>query len=167
MCHMVMHFRVLSLCRLASAFRQTKHRNASFFYVFVPVLIKQKEGNEYVKNNVFTVTRKLVKLKKGEMIMKKSKGLINCFSAIGIFFVLLLAGCAESMEKEAHDKTIADVKKQYEIAVKGGNKFEIVTNARLVAEAYKQAHDEENYLKWKKIADEAEEAAGLTFPQKR
>lgn len=69
-----------------------------------------------------------------------------------------LCGCDGKMIEQQVAK---DAEKQYELALKGGNKIEIAVNAGLVAEAYKQAHDEENYLKWRKIADAANEAAGL------
>ena len=62
-----------------------------------------------------------------------------------------ICGC-DSPEKKVVKKCLSD----YEIAKKGGDPTEIYTNAMLVAEAYKQAGDEENYLKWKKIAQEHE-----------
>ena len=70
----------------------------------------------------------------------------------------IICGCDG---KVIEQQVAKDVEKQYELALKGGNKYEIAANAALVAEAYKQAHDEANYLKWRKIADDAEKAAGL------
>ena len=63
--------------------------------------------------------------------------------------------------KVIEQQVAKDAKKQYELALKGGNKIEIAVNAGLVAEAYKQAHAEATYLKWRKIADDAKKAAGL------
>lgn len=82
--------------------------------------------------------------------MKKSI-LLTCF-VISIFF----NGCeVESIEKQV----AKEAEKQYELSLKGGDLAEISVNAALVAEAYKQANDETNYLKWKNIAKEAEKKA--------
>lgn len=82
--------------------------------------------------------------------------LLCAFSICGFF-----CGCdGKTIERQVAE----DVEKQYELAVKGGDKIEIAVNAGLVAEAYKQAHDEENYLKWKKIENDAKNTAGLVIP---
>jgi uncharacterized lipoprotein NlpE involved in copper resistance len=60
-----------------------------------------------------------------------------------------LSGC------DYRDDAARDAVKQYELAVKGGNKAEIAVSAETVAQAYKLAGDEKNYLKWRKIADDA------------
>lgn len=54
-----------------------------------------------------------------------------------------------------------DAEKQYEIVRKNGVSIESYTQASLVAAAYLQAKDEENYNKWKQIADEEAKKVGL------
>ena len=64
--------------------------------------------------------------------------------------VLMACGCGcDSPQEQVVKKVIRD----YEIAKKGGDPTEIYTDACLVAEAYKQAGDEANYLKWKEISE--------------
>ncbi len=71
------------------------------------------------------------------------------FKIITIASILTVGVCGcDSPEQQVVKKAIRD----YEIALKGGDRTEIAVNAALVAEAYKQAGDEANYLKWKKIA---------------
>ena len=78
-----------------------------------------------------------------------------------LIFSLSLAICGIICGCDVEHQVAKDCEKQYELALKGGDKIEIAVNASLVAEAYKQAHDEANYLKWKKIAEDANRAAGL------
>lgn len=83
---------------------------------------------------------------------------------------LLHISCTDTLNEVAnqnlqdiHNTVAKDAEDQYNLAVKGGDKIEIYTNASLVAEAYKQAKDETNYLKWKQISDSLKTAAGLNF----
>lgn len=75
--------------------------------------------------------------------------------SLSLIICVIICGC------DVEQQVAKDCEKQYELAVKGGDKIEIAVNASLVAEAYKQANDEANYLKWKAIADAANKAAGL------
>ena len=78
--------------------------------------------------------------------------------SLSLIICVIICGC------DVEQQVAKDCEKQYELAVKGGDKIEIAVNAGLVAEAYKQAHDEENYLKWKKIENDAKNTAGLVIP---
>ena len=61
------------------------------------------------------------------------------------------------------EKSVAkDSIKEYNLTVKGGNKIEICVHAGLVAAAFNQAHDEKNYLKWKKIEERDCKRAGIS-----
>lgn len=81
---------------------------------------------------------------------------------------LTFTSCSEMINEQAKEdlqniqtQVANDFEDQYKIAVKGGDKMEIYTSAQLVAEGYKQAKDEANYLKWKAIADKHKAEAGL------
>lgn len=102
--------------------------------------------------------------------MKKN---VNTHLIIIVLYTLILAltSCtnqqlqveAENNLQEIHNNVAKDAEEQFKIAVKGGDKIEIYSNASLVAEAYKQAKDEENYLKWKQISDSLKTSAGLNY----
>ena len=77
---------------------------------------------------------------------------------IYLLFIFLVSSCG-SIETQLANEEI----KNYNMAVKGGDPIEIAVEASLVAELFKQAGDEKNYLKWKKIAKEADKKAGLDF----
>jgi hypothetical protein len=78
---------------------------------------------------------------------------------IYISFIFLASACGQSIEEQVAQEEIEN----YNMALKGGDPIEIAMEAGLVAEMFKQAGDQENYLKWKKIAKEADKAAGLDF----
>ncbi|MDA9986675.1 hypothetical protein N9E11_01455 [Crocinitomicaceae bacterium] len=78
---------------------------------------------------------------------------------IYILFIFLVSACGQSIEEQVAQKEIEN----YNMALKGGDPIEIAMEAMLVAEMFKQAGDQENYLKWKKISKEADKAAGMDF----
>jgi len=73
--------------------------------------------------------------------------------------IIILVSSCQSMETQIANEEIEN----YNMAVKGGDPIEIAMEAGLVAEMFKQAGDETNYLKWKEIAKEADKKAGLDF----
>lgn len=94
----------------------------------------------------------------------KSYLLITCIAAIS------LSSCGEMINDQAiksmNDVSAAIAKDQietYNLAVKGGDKIEIYSNAMMVTEAFKQAKDEENYLKWKAITEKHKKEAGIPY----
>lgn len=62
---------------------------------------------------------------------------------------------------QIHNIVADDAVKSYDLSVKGGDKIEICVKAGLVVAAFNQAHDESNYLSWKKIESARCTAAGL------
>ena len=78
---------------------------------------------------------------------------------IYILFIFLATSCGQTIEEQVAQEEIEN----YNMAVKGGDPIEIAVEAMLVAEMFKQAGDEANYLKWKKISTEADKAAGLVI----
>jgi hypothetical protein len=78
---------------------------------------------------------------------------------IYILFIFLASSCGQTIEEQVAQEEIEN----YNMAVKGGDPIEIAMEAMLVAEMFKQAGDEENYLKWKKISAEADKEAGLVM----
>lgn len=54
-----------------------------------------------------------------------------------------------------------DAIEQYYIAKRGSSQMDVYTQASLVAEAYLQANDDQNYYKWKEIARQEGIKAGL------
>ena len=77
---------------------------------------------------------------------------------IYLLCIFLVSSC-QSIEEQVANQEIEN----YNMAVKGGDPIEIAMEASLVAEMFKQAGDEKNYLKWKKISAEADKKAGLDF----
>lgn len=53
--------------------------------------------------------------------------------------------------KDIRLQVAKDAIEQYNISVSGGDKIEICVKAGFVAEAFNQAGDSENYMKWKLI----------------
>lgn len=78
-----------------------------------------------------------------------------------LLFISLLFSAISCQSIE--EQLIQDEIDNYNLALKGGDLIEIAVEAGLVAELYKQAGDEENYLKWKAISKEADKNAGLDF----
>jgi len=75
---------------------------------------------------------------------------------IYVVCIFLVASCTSIEDQVANEQI-----ESYNIAVKGGDPIEIAVEADLVAELFKQAGDEENYLKWKEIAKQRNKEAGL------
>jgi hypothetical protein len=69
-----------------------------------------------------------------------------------IFISFLCASCLDSIEEQV----VQDSLESYQMALASGDKLEINLEAAMVAEAYKQAGDQENYIKWLDIAKKAE-----------
>jgi hypothetical protein len=61
-------------------------------------------------------------------------------------------------------RVAADAVKQYEIAKRNGNPIDAYVHAGMVAAAYLQAKDEENYKKWKAIESAEARRAGMLTP---
>lgn len=60
-----------------------------------------------------------------------------------------------------YDQVASDAVKEFEIAVRNGTPMDKCVQAGLVTAAYLQAHDEENYRRWKQTEATACVAAGL------
>ena len=85
-----------------------------------------------------------------------------------VFLVLmsyLFGGGLEEQAKSDLDKielqVALDAEKQYDIVKRNGNAIDAYVQAGLVAAAYLQANDEENYKKWKEIEKEEAKNAGM------
>lgn len=63
--------------------------------------------------------------------------------------------------QKIENQVAADAVKQYEIAKKNGSAMDAYVQAGMVAAAFLQAKDEENYKKWKKIEEEEAKNVGL------
>lgn len=79
-------------------------------------------------------------------------------SAFILLFSLFLYSCGESVEKqvqkdmqEINVQVAADAVEQYNIANSSGQEMDRYVAAGMVAAAFLQAKDEENYKKWKAI----------------
>ena len=75
---------------------------------------------------------------------------------------MLLSGCDAGLES-IHRQVVSDTLDEYKLALKGGDPIEICVQAGLVVAGYRQANDEANYLKWKKIEKSKCSQAGLNF----
>lgn len=95
--------------------------------------------------------------------MKKSLkiiiGVIVLIIVIGFMFGGGVEELADKELQKIENQVAADAVKQYEIAKKNGSDMDAYVQAGMVAAAFLQANDEENYKKWKKI--EAEEAKNV------
>ena len=69
-----------------------------------------------------------------------------------IFISFLFASCLGSIEEQV----VQDSLERYQMALASGDKLQINIEAGMVTEAYKQAGDQENYIKWLDIAKKAE-----------
>jgi len=94
----------------------------------------------------------------------KLKYILIGIIAFIVIIYLTTGGVEEAAKQQLNEievQVAQDAVKQYEIAVKGGDKMDIYVHAGLVAAAYLQAKDEENYKKWKEIENKAGEEAGI------
>lgn len=66
-----------------------------------------------------------------------------------------------SLNQEISNTVAKDAEEKYYIAERNGDKMEIYVHAGIVAAAYLQAKDEENYKKWKTIEEEKKRDAGI------
>jgi hypothetical protein len=105
------------------------------------------------------------------MIMSENKkqsvvgGIVGIIIAIGVIWFYFGGGLEKQAAKDMQkieNQVAADAVKQYEIAKKNGSAMDAYVHAGLVAAAYLQAKDEENYKKWKEI--EKQEAARAGMP---
>lgn len=67
----------------------------------------------------------------------------------------------ENQMQKTYNKVTKDAIEQYNIVKKTGDAIQAYTQAEMVAQAFLQAKDEENYNKWKKIAEEWKKKAGM------
>lgn len=97
--------------------------------------------------------------------MKKSLKIIIGVVVLIIALSFIFGGGVEEQAKKELDKienqVANDAVKQYEIAKKNGSAMDAYVQAGIVAAAYLQANDEENYKKWKKIEEEEAKNVGL------
>lgn len=97
--------------------------------------------------------------------MKKSLkiiiGVIVLIIALGFMFGGGVEELANQELQKIENQVAADAVKQYEIAKKNGSATDAYVQAGMVAAAFLQANDEENYKKWKKIEQEEAKNAGL------
>lgn len=121
----------------------------AFFETFI--FLFQSDETFNAKYNSVNVSA----IQKEESPIKKKK--INSLVFILLFVVLYFA-----QSFLINHKVTNDFSDQYNLSVKGGDKMEICVHAGLVAAAYNQAKDEENYLKWKKIEKDDCLRAGLS-----
>lgn len=98
--------------------------------------------------------------KKGSVL----KGAVAIVFLVGMLWFFFGGGdtkMAQNKMDEIAIQVAQDQIKQYNIAVSGGDKLQIYTQASLVAQAFLQAKDEENYKKWKDIEKKAAAEAGM------
>ncbi len=100
----------------------------------------------------------------GTVVAKIAKIAI-CVFIIGIFMSLFSTdGYEKQVEKEMSKieyQVANDAVRQYELAKKHGDPIDVYVHAGLVAAAYLQAEDEENYKKWKNIERQEAKNAGM------
>ena len=65
--------------------------------------------------------------------------------------------------KKVENQVALDAEEQYKIAKEGGDKMQTYVQASMVAAAYLQTKDQDNYNKWKTI--EKEEAINAVMPE--
>jgi hypothetical protein len=93
---------------------------------------------------------------------------LKAVAITGVVFVLgfyalnsLTMSTANSNMQTIENQVADDQVAQYKIAVRGGTKMEVCVHAQMVAAAYLQSKDEENYTKWEAIQHNDCKAAGL------
>lgn len=97
--------------------------------------------------------------------MKKGFKIIFGTIVIVIFLGYFFGGGLEKQAQKEMDKienqVALDAEKQYEIAKKNGSDMDAYVQSGMVAAAYLQAEDENNYKKWKEIENELAKKIGL------
>jgi hypothetical protein len=94
-------------------------------------------------------------------IVKIIVGVISIFLVLGFIFGgnPVSDTIVDAQMQHVENKVAEDAVKQYEIALRQGDKMQIYVQAEFVAQCYLGAKDEINYNKWKEIAQLAEKAA--------
>lgn len=72
-----------------------------------------------------------------------------------------LRNAVDGNSQSIHESVVRDALKQYDIAVRQGDPMQICVQAGFVTAAYLQAHDEENYRKFKEYQQVRCKIAGL------
>ena len=91
---------------------------------------------------------------------QSAKKTTNPVLGIVVLFAIFAAIYA-AMNMFVHSSVTNDFEKQYGMAKNGGDKMQMCVQAQLVATAYLQAHDGDNYQKWLGIKADDCKAAGL------
>ena len=82
----------------------------------------------------------------------------------GLVYVCIVIACFAFFFGGGIEGQVAnDCIKQYELAVRSGDKMSAYTQASLVTAAFLQADDEENYFKWKAIEKDWAKKVGLSY----
>jgi hypothetical protein len=92
-------------------------------------------------------------------------GIVSLISAIAIAWYFFGGGLESQADHDLQHieaKVATDAVKEYRMAVSSGDRTDICVHAGLVAAAYQQAHDEEDYLEWKK--QEKSDCAYINIP---
>lgn len=95
----------------------------------------------------------------------KTKGIIGAVAFIIVIWFFFGGGAEEQAARQLQtieNQVAEDAVKQYEIAKNSGDAMDAYVHAGLVAAAFLQAKDEENYKKWKAI--EKQEARNVGMP---
>jgi hypothetical protein len=93
--------------------------------------------------------------------LKTIVGILLFIAVLWYFFGGGIEKHAVSTMQKIENQVALDAEKQYEIAKKGDDKMQTYVQAGLVAAAYLQAKDQENYNKWKAIEKEEAKNAGM------
>ena len=81
--------------------------------------------------------------------------------AIGIISCMPSEQKVQKEMQKVENQVANDAVKQYEIAKKNGSAMDAYVQASMVAAAFLQAKDEENYKKWKEIEKKEAKLAGV------
>lgn len=96
--------------------------------------------------------------------MKNFKMIASLLCFVGLAYFIFGGGVEKQAAKQMEtieNQVALDTEKQYEIAKSSGNAIDCYVQAGMVAAAYLQANDEENYKKWKAIENEEAKNAGM------
>lgn len=96
--------------------------------------------------------------------MKILKTLLYLLIAFGTSYYFFGGGLDASVEAELQkieNQVANDAIIQYEIAVRNGSDMDAYVQAGIVAAAFLQANNEENYKKWKAIENQMSKKLGL------
>lgn len=96
--------------------------------------------------------------------MKKTLKIIVGVIVLGIALSFVFGGAEQIANNELQkieNQVVADAVKQYKIAKENGSAMDAYVQAGIVAAAFLQAKDEENYKKWKKVEKEEAKKVGL------